>query len=541
MEPTADRLMPPKLILTAQRWTQQGFTHARGQAFDSAGKLLRAEELATLFDSLASDEAWLTTAAELNGCFSVVQADSTRMRACVDRLRTIPLFFAHLQEGIAVSDTAENVRALLPGAAIDRICASEFRLTGYVTGGETLIQNLHQIPAGHCLFDHSRGQPTHALRRYYAFRHGSFTSGGTEALVDALVKTHERVFRRLLHDVGERTIVVPLSGGYDSRLIVVMLRDLGCRNVLCYSYGIDGNWEAQISRELAAHLGFRWTMVPYSAPYWRAWSATFEFQRYFRSAGNLASVSHIQDWPAVHEMHRRGEIPKDAVFVPGHSGDFLAGSHIPKWYQSRAQLSRDDILRSLFHAHFSLWDWPTDGSEALRSAFIQRIERITGPVAASTPEEAAALFEYWDCQERQAKFIVNSVRVYESFGYEWRLPLFDAELMDFWSQVPLDYRVGRRLYFEFVRTRQKLPITPANRDHSAPVAMAIKTIDQWGMRPLAKRAQRALRRARWRRQYEGGELAWFAMIDRDQFRKLYTGSEIGHSFFALRYLSLLAQ
>src|SRR5205807_3818500 len=244
------------------------------------------------------------------------------------------------QEEIAVSDTAENVRALLPRAAIDGICASEFRLTGYVTGAETLIQNLHQIPAGHCLFDDSRQQPTHALRRYYAFRHGSVASGSTEALIDALVKTHERVFRRLLHDVGNRTIVVPLSGGYDSRLIVVMLRDFGCRNVLCYSYGIDGNWEAKISRELAAHLGFRWTMVPYSAPYWRAWSATSEFQRYFRSAGNLASVSHIQDWPAVYEMHRRGEIPNDAVFVPGHSGDFLAGSHIPKWYQSRARLSR---------------------------------------------------------------------------------------------------------------------------------------------------------------------------------------------------------
>ncbi len=256
--------MPARLNLTAERWAQRGLTHARGQAFDHAGKLLRADQLATLFDALASDDAWLATAAELNGCFSAVRVDSTRVRACVDRLRTMPLFYAYLQDGVAVADAAETVRALLPQAALDPVSASEFRLTGYVTGDETLIANLQQIPAGHCFFD--SGEPSaRGCRRYYGFRHGSFASGSTEDLIDALVKTHERVFRRLLCDVGNRTIVVPLSGGYDSRLIGVMLRDLGCRNVLCYSYGINGNWESEISRELAAHLGFRWTMVPYSA------------------------------------------------------------------------------------------------------------------------------------------------------------------------------------------------------------------------------------------------------------------------------------
>jgi asparagine synthase (glutamine-hydrolysing) len=176
----------------------------------------------------------------------------------------------------------------------------------------------------------------------------------------------------------------------------------------------------------------------------------------------------------------------------------------------------------------------------LRGALAERIERITGPMRTSTPEEAADAFERWDCQERQAKFIVNSVRVYESFGYEWRLPLFDAELMDFWSRIPIEGRVGRRLYFEFVRKQQQLPITPANRDHSAPVTSVIRLVDRLGLRPLAKRAQRVLRRARWRQQYEGDPLAWFGLVDPEVFRARYTGREIGHSFFALQYLELIA-
>ena len=32
------------------------------------------------------------------------------------------------------------------------------------------------------------------------------------------------------------------------------VRDLGARRVICYSYGVPGNWESRISRELAEYL-----------------------------------------------------------------------------------------------------------------------------------------------------------------------------------------------------------------------------------------------------------------------------------------------
>lgn len=533
--------MTAKLMLASGSWDRSGPTYARGQGFDRAGNLLRAREIAALFDGLVDREAWASAAAGINGSFAVVKADDTEVRAAVDRLRSFPLFFADTEEGLIVGDSADAIYPLLRRHQLDSISAGEFRLTGYVTGAQTLIQGLQQIPAGHCLFRCSDEDFARQLRPYYRFRHRSFSSDGDATLIGKLVETHKRVFERLIHDIGDRPIVVPLSGGYDSRLIGVMLRDLGCRNVLCYSYGIAGNWEARISRELATYLGFRWTMIPYSGERWRGWAATPDFRRYFRESGNLAAISHIQDWPAVYELQRRGELAGDAVFVPGHSGDFLAGSHIPLWYAGRSRITREEVLQSIFSAHYSLWDWPRERDDRLRSALVQRIEQVCGPITDGTPEEAADRFECWDCQERQAKFIVNSVRVYESFGYEWRLPLFDAELMDFWSRVPLSGRVGRRLYFEFARRHQELPITPANTDRPMPVVHAIRAIKRTGLWPYAKRVQRALRRLQWRKQYDGVDgMGWFALVDREQFRSLYTGREIGHSFFALKYLDAIA-
>jgi asparagine synthase (glutamine-hydrolysing) len=63
----------------------------------------------------------------------------------------------------------------------------------------------------------------------------------------------------------------------------------------------------------------------------------------------------------------------------------------------------------------------------------------------------ADAMEKWDWQERQAKFICNSVRVYEFYGYDWWLPLWDTEFMKFWEHVPLELRKGTALYLAYVR------------------------------------------------------------------------------------------
>lgn len=532
--------MSGRLHLSAPDWHQHGQTHVRGQAFDGSGRLLRGGHLAAMLDTLRDHDAWLSAAAALNGSFAAVRNRGDEIWAAVDRLRSIPLFFAPSNSGLQVADTAAALRVQLADAQVDPECASEFRLTGYVTGAQTLIETLGQVPAGHGLFAAGDARSEPSLRAYYGFRHRALFSDGDDVLIERLVSTHQRVFRRLVDDIGERPIVLPLSGGYDSRLIGITLRDLGCRDVLCYSYGIEGNWESRISQELARYLGFRWTMVPYSAAQWRQWAATDAFRHYFRAAGNLASAPHFQDWPAVHELKKRGDIAADAIFVPGHSGDFLAGSHIPKWYGRRQTLTREQVLQSLFDAHYSLWDWPAGDGGLLRRSFAARIESVVGPVRDGTPEAAADTFECWDWQERQAKFIVNSVRVYESFGHEWRLPLFDHELMDFWSRVPVEARIGRRLYFEFARRHQRLPVTDANADHPALVARSIQLVDRAGLRPFAKRAQRMLRSALWRRTYESDSIGWLALVTPDEFRARYTGREIGHSFFALQYLDAVA-
>lgn len=164
-----------------------------------------------------------------------------------------------------------------------------------------------------------------------------------------------------------------------------------------------------------------------------------------------------------------------------------------------------------------------------------------GPVPRNDVESAASAFERWEWQERQAKFIVNSVRVYEAFGHEWRLPWWDASLMDFWSMIPVHMRARRALFLRYMERRHRLPVPQANVDRGTLASAGVRLIDHLGLRPTAMRIRRRLQHLQWKRLYEHDPMSWFALVDIDSFRRRYTGREIGHSFFADMYIDSLTR
>ncbi len=61
-----------------------------------------------------------------------------------------------------------------------------------------------------------------------------------------------------------------------------------------------------------------------------------------------------------------------------------------------------------------------------------------------------------------------------------------------------------------------------------------------GIRTAGKQLRRTLRRFRWTHEWEHcshAPLAWLAAVDRNCFRRTYTGNETLHSYVALRYLA----
>ena len=175
-------------------------------------------------------------------------------------------------------------------------------------------------------------------------------------------------------------------------------------------------------------------------------------KEYLKYGNNLTSLAHLQDLPAVYELKKYNKIPNNTVFVPGHTGDFISGGHIPNKYSEKDKIEQNEIITDVWRKHYNLYNWLNKYNE-LAPNFRKKILSITNGFYKNSPEEAANGFEYWEWQNRQAKFIVNSVRVYEFFGFEWRIPLWDSELMDFWARVSLKYRLKKELYAEYLFER----------------------------------------------------------------------------------------
>ena len=68
----------------------------------------------------------------------------------------------------------------------------------------------------------------------------------------------EAGFQRMLGSLKKnQPLLIPLSGGYDSRLIACLCKKSGLENVTCFTYGREDSFEVAISKKVASALGYK--------------------------------------------------------------------------------------------------------------------------------------------------------------------------------------------------------------------------------------------------------------------------------------------
>lgn len=421
-----------------------------GQAF-FGDKYYNGESLANLFlgSSFSSYDMFREKIKLLNGNFAVVMRNGDICFAAVDRIRSIPLFYSVNDGNFYISNDAKWLKENHGENSADKLSFDEFYCAGYVTGKDTLLTGIKQLRAGECLmYDARRKNERLKIERHYNYTADNLFDESESSLPEKLDEALKSAFKRLITSARGRTLVVPLSGGLDSRLLAAMLKKTGYNNVVCFSYGRRGNHESQKSKYVADKLGFKWIFVEYSLSKWRKWRKSKEFGRYFNFADNFVSLPHIDDWAAVEEMKYSKLIPEDSIFVPGHTGDFISGGHLNYIFDLCDTPAKNDLIGGIIEKHYGLWPERLKNKDAA-SGIYKKVRGLL-PEKIDSAQEIASNYEYWEWQERQAKFIVNSVRVYDFWGFEWRLPFWDQEIMDFWKNVPYGLKLNKKLYIEYL-------------------------------------------------------------------------------------------
>lgn len=411
-----------------------------------------AEDLEPLLDELRSgverEEDPGRRLAGLHGHFALVVDGPGFFLAAVDRNRSIPLFYSLSPEGPRVSN---DPRRLLPSGERPRVSPDalrQIRMAGYTTGRKTAIEGVFQLLPGELLVWAGAEGGTRR-ERYYRYLPAPRPDRTRGELLTELARVTDEVFEGVVERAAGRPIWIPLSGGLDSRLVLCKLHEMGYPSLHTYSYGARGNHEARIARSVAERLGVPWEFVHLRAAEYRRFFWSSARREFWRAADGLASVPALQDAPCLRLRTQRGDIPADAVVINGQSGDYITGGHVPAALLS-SDADEKAVVEAIIRKHFTLrTDLATpDVMEGVKLDLRDQLAEIRGAYA--EPPSAAALYEAWEWQERQAKYVVNGVRMYDYAGLDWLMPLWHGHYMRFWESVPYQDKLRQGLYQDYL-------------------------------------------------------------------------------------------
>lgn len=385
--------------------------------------------------------------------FGVICQFGDMVLAAADRVGSYQIFVADAPSGWMMGTDGPRLAAAAGFDTFDGHAVLSLAMAGYVTGKQTAIENLSIFQPGEALI---LANGTCNRWEYYRFlpREVHPEKADSEWLSD-LAKLTLATLEKLKQLANGRQIVVPLSGGLDSRLIASGLKHLGVLNVTCFSYGQSGNFEAATAQKIAEKLGYGWHFVPMSTGQQKKFFASDTYRDYLEFSHDFVASPFQQDLYPLHKLLSAGLIDGDAMIVNGNSGDFISGAHIPKFLcDQNDEFKPDiDILTDRFLTkHYSLWEGKFN-QEQRKEMQLKLIDELLEDHQASDGAVLPyALWERLEFIDRQSKYVVSGQRIYDFLNLDWQLPLWSDGYLDFWASVPLRLKADQRLYKDMLQT-----------------------------------------------------------------------------------------
>ena len=269
----------------------------------------------------------------------------------------------------------------------------------------------------------------------------------SDLLLAALDAGMGRVLEGLAARPGSPRLVLPLSGGLDSRLLVAWLTLHGALDrAVAFTYGRPGTREVEVSRKVAEAVGLEWHAVDYvPAELREAWQ-TQEAADFLEYSYTLGALPHVQDWYALRNLLEQGVVRPGDVVLPGHT---IVGNMHDEHLLEEPSVTRGQVARAILIHHQELQGDQrrayTDPYRAAKVRDFLALHPFTG-----SPRDVQSVLESYNVRERQTKYINNSMRAYEHLGLEWALPMLDVEFWDAWHRGAVELTATRDFYAVFI-------------------------------------------------------------------------------------------
>lgn len=439
----------------AYKWENLNSSYFKGYLVerDSNSVLRGRNAIREIANACTSTEALSRFLLDYEGHFSFVVHREGAVFIGVDRARSMPLYFS--ENNKQISDVSEYVYASFKRSdiAYSKDSLVELFFTRSVNGNRTVYEDVEQLDAGQiAVFTNDEMK----IATYYQHCCSNITHRSRRETKDALDDAIQRAFLRTLAAIGQRPILLSLSGGYDSRLVACMLKDMGASNVSCYTYGKLDSFEVKKSEEVAKALNFRWRCVEYDEKRIKSLLDEPDIE-YVRMSRQDDCIPYLQNYIAVKTLHEDHWIEPDTVVLTGLCGDMPSGQYIPDLEElgEKVPLTVDGLAQYYYRQNYQRYSLEEREKHRVLTRVCNEVSKL--PFDIKDYQTFASALDSLLTTSVHSRVFLNMNRAHDFFGYEWIMPLWDSEWLDEWYQTPTDQRAHQRLYEEWLMERVYSP------------------------------------------------------------------------------------
>ena len=172
-------------------------------------------------------------------------------------LRSYPIFWKINKKTITFSPQADLITTKKDKINKEQLQA--YRMSGYTTNDKTLWKNIYNLKSGsYLIYDNKSGLK---LKQYFLYQPWKIKNKKLSELKIILKKELNKLFINIIKEAKGRRIIVPLSAGLDSRLIISGLKKIIIKMSNVSLTGLKITFESLAAKKIAKKLGYEWKFV----------------------------------------------------------------------------------------------------------------------------------------------------------------------------------------------------------------------------------------------------------------------------------------
>ncbi|SYZ73051.1 putative Asparagine synthase (glutamine-hydrolyzing) [Candidatus Zixiibacteriota bacterium] len=375
---------------------------------------------------------------KIDGSFNAVIFDLEHKRVTIGNDR-----FGHRHLYIFEDDRyflfATEVKAFLAyenfKKALNNNAVADYFNYGYLMGDKTMFSGARKLP-GASLLNYQNGQIS--VRQYWDYHYGEESRQPIPEMIEEVDALYGQIIRKRIGQA--RNIILPLSGGLDSRFILHHTLLAG-HNPRTFTHGIKGCLDYKVAKDVARFLKlehFRFIEID------PRWIAQYSEQMIFLSDGMMDNSPAI----LIGIGKQYGLPAESSVFLNGIFGgptnfgsSYFKPSEIVKDISHEEKLNRikftlgGDFLDDDFFFCFT-----DQFRQFLKDRYLPSIDDEFRACEKVSP---------WYCNQKDIFFIKNRLARYMNqvdcnrFFWHDHFALADDRLVDFYLKLPAHLKPGR--------------------------------------------------------------------------------------------------